>query len=377
MSGKGLAGAVVADTELSLVDGVNGVLIYRGYNILDLGVKASFEETAYLLWNGKLPNSAELDAFKSDMAAMRGMSDLVANILTQFPHDAHPMAVLRTAVSAMGTVDADADNLDADNLRRQAMNLVATLPTIVAAWERIRTGKEPVAPRADLSHAGNFLYMLNDAEPDADAEAAMDAYLVCLADHGFNASTFATRVTFATISDMYSAVTSGVGTLKGDAHGRANQRAMEQFVTAYNAGDVAQWYSDFRAAKGRIMGIGHRVYKVADPRGKILGPLAAKMSANSDEGHWYGVAETIEKMSRQDQYFIDRNLYPNVDYYSSIVLYMIGLPIDQFTCAFAMSRMAGWSAHVIEQAANNRLIRPKAAYVGPTDLEYVAVADRE
>ncbi|MGB1251839.1 MAG: citrate/2-methylcitrate synthase [Candidatus Promineifilaceae bacterium] len=376
MSGKGLAGAVVADTELSLVDGLNGVLIYRGYNILDLGVNASFEETAYLLWNGKLPNSAELDTFKSEMAAMRGMSELVASILTQFPHNAHPMAVLRTAVSAMGTVDPDADNLDPANLQRQAMNLVATLPTIIAAWERIRTGKEPIAPRSDLSHAGNFLYMLTGSEPEAAAEAAMDAYLVCLADHGFNASTFATRVTFATISDMYSAVTSGVGTLKGDAHGRANQRAMEQFETAHNTGDVAQWFADFRADGGRIMGIGHRVYKVADPRGKILGPLAAKMSANSDEGHWYAVAETIETLAGQDAYFVDRSLYPNVDYYSSIVLYMIGLPIDQFTCAFAMSRMAGWSAHVLEQAANNRLIRPKAQYVGPTDLAYVAVEDR-
>ncbi len=377
MSGKGLAGAVVADTNLSLVDGQNGVLIYRGYNILNLGVKASFEETAYLLWNGKLPNSAELKAFNAEMVSLRSMHSEIVDLLKLMPHNAHPMAVLRTAVSIMGTLDPDADTLTTENLTKQAMNLTATVPTIVAAWERIRSGKDPIAPRADLSHAGNFLYMLNGEDPDPAAEAAMDAYLVCLADHGFNASTFASRVTFATISDMYSAVTSGVGTLKGDAHGRANQRAMEQFVAAHEfEGTTEEWFANKLANKERIMGIGHRVYKVADPRGAILGPLAKKMSESSGESQWYDVADTINNLARANDFFIERNLFPNVDYYSSIVLYMIGLPIDQFTPAFAMSRVCGWSAHVLEQFENNRLIRPKAQYVGPTDLDYVSIENR-
>lgn len=374
---KGLAGAVVADTSLSLVDGQNGVLVYRGYNILDLGVKAWFEEVAYLLWNGKLPNQAELDAFKVELAAMREMPAMVADMLRTFPANAHPMAVLRTAVSAMGVDDGEADNLSSENLTKQAMNLTATIPTIVAAWERIRSGKEPIAPRTDLSHAGNFLYMLNGEEPDEDAEAALDAYLVCLADHGFNASTFSCRVTFATISDMYSAITAGIGTLKGNAHGRANQLAMEQFIEAHESGSVEDWYKAKRENGERIMGIGHRVYKVADPRGKILGPLAEKMATSSGTGHWYEVAATIERMTREDDYFVARNLYANVDYYSAIVLMMVGLPTDQFTCAFAMSRVSGWSSHVLEQAADNRLIRPKANYVGALDLAFPAIADRD
>ena len=365
------------DTKLSLVDGQNGVLIYRGYNILDLGVKASFEETAYLLWKGKLPNSAELDAFNKELVALRPMHREIIDLLNITPHSAHPMAVLRTAVSLMGCLDEKADELTVDNMTQQSMNLMATMPTLIAAWERIRSGKEAIAPREDLSHAGNFLYMLNGEDPDPAAEAAMDAYLVCLADHGFNASTYACRVTFSTISDMYSAITSGVGTLKGDAHGRANQNAMEQFVNAYNYdGSIEEWFNNKLANKERIMGIGHRVYKVADPRGKILGPLAEKMSHSSGESQWYEVARDINDLARSNQFFIDRDLYPNVDYYSAIVLYMIGLPIDQFTPAFAMSRIVGWTAQVLEQFENNRLIRPKANYVGEMDLEFVPLADR-
>ncbi len=366
-----------ADTKLSLVDGQNGVLLYRGYNILDLGVRASFEETAYLLWNGKLPNPAELEAFNQELVALRPMHPEIIDLLKITPHEAHPMAVLRTAVSLMGCLDPNADELTVSNLTLQSMNLMSTLGTIVAAWERIRNGKEPIAPREDLTYAGNFLYMLNGEDPEPSAEAALDAYLVCLTDHGFNASTYACRVTFATISDMYSAITSGVGTLKGAAHGRANQLAMEQFVDAYNYdGDTGAWFENKLSNKERIMGIGHRVYKVADPRGQILGPLAAKMSESSNEKQWYEIARDINELARSNQYFIDRDLYPNVDYYSSIVLYMIGLPIDQFTPAFAMSRVVGWTAQVMEQFENNRLIRPKANYVGPVGLEFVPLDER-
>jgi citrate synthase len=373
----GLEGVVVADTRASMVDGLNGILIYHGYNILDLGKKATFEEVAYLLWNGKLPNAEELAVFSAELATYRDMPELVANMLPDFRHNAHPMAVLRTAVSAIGIADVEADNLSQENLTRQAMQLTSVIPTIIAAWERIRNDLDPIAPRTDLSLAGNFLYMLNGNEPDPAAEKALDAYLVCLADHGFNASTFSCRVTFATVSDMYSAITSGIGTLKGNAHGRANQLAMEQFIAAYESGDVDAWYAAKRAHGDRIMGIGHRVYKAIDPRGKILGPLAQSMATSSGAGHWYDVAAHIEELTREDEYFVERKLYANVDYYSAIVLMMVGLPTDQFTCAFAMSRIAGWTAHVLEQAADNRLIRPKANYVGPRDLEFVPLEDRD
>ncbi len=372
---KGLAGAVVADTKLSLVDGENGVLIYRGYDMMDLGPNSTFEEVVYLLWNGRLPNADELHEVKAALAAQRSVPEFVVDMLRRTPTTAHPMAVLRTAVSALGLIDLDADNISQEELRKKAGRLTASMPTIVAAWERIRNGQEPIAPRADLGHAANFLYMLSGNEPDAAAVRAFDAYLVLLTDHGFNASTFAARVTFATISDMYSAITSAVGTLKGDAHGRANQKAMEQFVAAAERG-VDEWYADTRASGQRIMGVGHRVYKVLDPRATILKPMAEEMARSSGAGEWFGVASHIETLTREDAYFVERNLYANVDYYSAIVLYMVGLPMDQFTCAFAISRVAGWTAHVMEQALDNRLIRPKANYIGDLDLEYVPLEAR-
>jgi citrate synthase len=215
--------------------------------------------------------------------------------------------------------------------------------------------------------------MLNGAEPNPDAVQALDAYLVLLADHDFNASTFAARVTTGTLADVYSAVTSAIGTLKGAAHGGANQRAMEQFIDAAQRGDVAAWFREARADGKRIMGIGHRVYKVEDPRAKILRPMAHRLALSSGQGQWYEIAAEIERLARSDPYFIERDLHANVDYYSAVVLYMINLPVDQFTCMFAMSRIAGWTAHILEQLADNRLIRPKAHYVGPMDLPFVPI----
>lgn len=363
-SGNGLAGVTAAESSLSRVDGQHGELIYRGYNILDLGENASFEEVVYLLWNGKLPNKTQLDAFQAAIAAKRNLSSDTIQFMKAIPHDAHPMAVLRTIVSYLGLIDPHADDNSLEQARRKALLLTAVLPTIVAAWEQIRNGNEPIAPKPELSLAANFLYMLTGANPDANAVKALDAFLVLLADHGFNASTFASRVTTGTLADMYSAVTTGIGTLKGAAHGGANQKAMEQFIEASKRGDVTAWFNETRAAGNRIMGIGHRVYKVEDPRAKILRPLAAKMANSNGHGKWFEVASQIENLARADPYFIDRNLYANVDYYSAIVLYMMGLPVDQFTPLFAMSRVAGWTAHILEQLADNRLIRPKAQYVG-------------
>ena len=373
---KGLAGAVVADTELSLVDGAIGQLIYRGYDIKDLGANACFEEVVYLLWHGELPNKSQLDTFRAALVSKRQLPADVLQTLKIFPKGAHPMAVLRTIVSALALIDRDADDISQDSARKKSLLLTAVIPTIVAAWERIRNNMEPIAPRKDLDHAANFLYMLNGEEPSSEAADAVDSYLVLLADHGFNASTFATRVTTGTLADVYSAVVSGLGTLKGPSHGGATQRAMEQFIDAAQRGDVSAWYKEARESGKRIMGIGHRVYKVEDPRAKILRPMAKRLAGASGQSQWFEVAETIERLTRQDDYFVERNLFANVDYYSAVVLYTIGLPSDQFTCLFAMSRIAGWTANIQEQLANNRLIRPRANYVGPQGLDFVPLADR-
>lgn len=373
---KGLAGVVAADTSLSRVQGDKGKLIYRGYSIEDLGEKATFEEVVYLLWNGDLPTKQQLETFKAALVAKRALPADVLRTMQQFPHEAHPMAVLRTIVSGLGLIDPRADDISLDASRKKALLLTAVLPTIVAAWQRIRSNQEPISPRNDLGHAANFLYMLTGEEPEATAVDALDTYLVLLADHGFNASTFAARVTTGTLSDMYSAITSAIGTLKGAAHGGANQKAMEQFMDAAQRGDVQAWFKEARESDKRIMGIGHRVYKTEDPRARILKPLAEKLARSSGQGQWYEIADTIESLARQDDYFIERNLYANVDYYSAVVLYMIELPIDQFTPLFAMSRIAGWSAHVLEQLADNRLIRPKANYVGPEQREFRPLEER-
>lgn len=375
-TGSGLAGVTAADSTLSMVDGVNGRLVYRGYDIMDLGENASFEEVVYLLWNGKLPNQKQLNSFKAALVAKRELPAAIVRTMETIPHGAHPMAVLRTIVSALGLIDPNEEDTSPESSRKKALLLTAIMPTIVATWERIRCNQTPIPARNDLGHAANFLYMVNGEEPNPDAVSALDAYLVMLADHGFNASTFAARVTTGTLADMYSAVTSALGTLKGAAHGGANQKAMEQFIDAAQRGDIDAWFKETREAGNRIMGIGHRVYKVEDPRAKILRPMAARLSQSSGKGQWFDIAAQIESLARADQFFIDRNLYANVDYYSAVVLYMIGIPVDQFTPLFALSRIAGWTAHVQEQLANNRLIRPKAQYVGETDLKFVPIDQR-
>lgn len=374
---KGLAGVIAADTHLSQVDGQKGQLIYRGYDIKDLGTKATFEEVVYLLWNGDLPTPGQLDAFKAALISKRALPSAVLNTMKEFPHEAHPMAVLRTVVSGLGLIDPQADDISLPAARKKALLLTAVMPTIVAAWEHIRNGREPIDPRNDLDYAANFLYMLSGEMPSEEAVSALDTYLVLLADHGFNASTFASRVTTGTLSDVYSAITSALGTLKGPAHGGANQAAMEQFTDAAQRGDVEAWFSEAREEGRRIMGIGHRVYKTEDPRAQILKPLASDLAESSGQSQWFEIARTIESLARQDEFFIERNLYANVDYYSAVVLFMIDLPIDQFTCAFALSRIAGWTAHVLEQLGDNRLIRPKARYVGPEELTFIRLDERE
>lgn len=372
---KGLEGIVIGETRLSKVNGEIGKLTYSGYNIMDLADNALFEEVIYLLWNKKLPNQAEFDAFTAELRANQALNPTLIAMMKSFPKDAHPMAVLRTVVSALGMFDAEAEDNSPESNLRKATKLTAVIGTIIAAWERIRNGEEPIAPDEDLNLAADFLQMLKGTPGTPDEINAINTYLVLLADHGVNASTFTSRVITSTLSDMYSAITGAIGALKGPAHGGANQKAMEQFMDIGSVDNAQAWFDHAMANKVRVMGIGHRVYKAEDPRGTVLRERSRAI-AESGDSKWFDVAYKIEELARANDFFIDRNLYPNVDYYSAIVLRSSGIEVDQFTPLFAMSRVAGWCAHVIEQWADNRLIRPRAEYVGPMDLEWTPIEKR-
>jgi len=375
----GLENVVVAQSSRSSVDGDNGRLIYAGYRIQDLARNATFEEVAYLLWNGELPTGEALDRLDQELRAVREVPPGVLDVIRQLPTDAHPMAALRTAVSALGTLDPDAELAAEDSVarRRVALRLVAQMPTLIASIEHIRRGEALVPPRSDLTHAGNFLYMLSGKEPGPAATRAIDAYLVLLADHGFNASTFSARVTAATMADPYSAVTSAIGTLKGPLHGGANQRVMEMLEQIPDPEAAEGWVLDRLANKERIMGIGHRVYKTIDPRAAILREMSEAQAAEGDSTY-HDIAARIADVVVA--YFEanrpDLRLYPNVDFYSAAVLHAAGVPTDQFTPLFAMSRVAGWTAHLLEQYADNRLIRPRGQYVGPADRDWLPIEER-
>jgi citrate synthase len=373
---KGLAGVVVAQTQLSKVEGDIGKLQYHGYHIKDLAENATFEEVVYLLWHNKLPTQSELDGLLADLAAKRQLPAQLYEVMDLLPKQTHPMSALRTLVSALGTFDPQAEDNSPEVNRRKAAVLTSTIPTMIAAWERKRSGQDVVAPRADLCLAANFLYMLKGTLPSEAEVDAVDTFLVLLADHGMNASTFSARVTTSTLADMYSAVTTAIGTLKGPAHGGANQAAMEQFFEIGSPANVDAWFDDAMETKKRIMGIGHRVYKAEDPRATILRARSKALSETSGDSQWHDIAWNLEQRARSHPYFVERNLYANVDYYSAIVLYQAGIPVDQFTALFAMSRISGWTAHIIEQWADNRLIRPRAEYIGPVDQPWVPLAER-
>jgi len=373
---SGLEGVVVARTKLSDVIGDVGRLIYSGYDIHDLAPHASIEEVAYMLWHGCLPTRPQLDEFVRDLLNRRGLPFQVMELIRSTPQQAHPMAVLRTAVSGLALGDAEADDISHDSNLRKAADLTAKLPTIVAAIDRNRKGLEPLAPRNDLDHAANFLYMLHGREPDELEARAMNLYLVLLADHGFNASTFSARVTASTLADLYSAIASAIGTLKGPAHGGATQAAMEQLFAVGDVEKVEGWFDDARAQGRRLMGMGHREYKAADPRARHLRQMAAELAKQTDP-KWFKIAEKLEQLARQDPYFVERNLYANVDFYSAPMLYALGIDPDLYAAVFAMSRIVGWTAHLLEQYADNRLIRPRAEYTGPMDLHWTPLDQRE
>jgi 2-methylcitrate synthase/citrate synthase II len=374
--GGGLAGVVVADSGVSFVDGTEGILEYRGYDIRDLAANSHFEEVAFLLWNGHLPTTRELEAMKLQGRACRFMPPEVFAALRVLPKNAEPMAVMRTAVSMLAHYDPESEENTPIAHQHKACRLLGQISGVLAAFERIRQGEEPVKPRMDLDHAANFLWMLTGDDPDPLAAKALDQYLLLLAEHELNASTFSARVTASTGSDLHSAITSAIGTLKGPLHGAAVQEAMVQFLEIGAVENVEPWFEQGRAQGRKVMGIGHRVYKVRDPRAAPLMANLEKMVEATGDRQWYEIARTLEHVAIQDPYFRERNLSANVDFYSAPLLYSLGIPVDTFTCMFAMSRIVGWTAHVYEQQANNRLIRPLANFTGDHQRQYVPIGER-
>jgi citrate synthase len=372
---KGLEGVLVAESDLSYIDGDAGQLVYRGYSIEDLAKEASYEEVLYLLWHGELPTASELATFEERMSAERSVDeDVLATVRRLAEADENPMAALRTAVSMLSAHDDDADRpaTDTEATIRKGRRITAKIPTVLAALARIRDGEDPIEPREDLDHATNFLYMLNGEEPDEVLAETFDMALVLHADHGFNASTFSAIVTASTLSDLHSAVTSAIGTLKGPLHGGANQDVMRMLEEVYESDkDPLTWVEDALDEGRRVPGFGHRVYNVKDPRAKILGERSKELGEAAGTPHWYEYSTTIEDYLQEE-----KGLAPNVDFYSASTYYQMGIPIDIYTPIFAMSRVGGWIAHAVEYVEDNRLIRPRARYTGPEDLAFPDVDER-
>ncbi|MFV1985765.1 MAG: citrate/2-methylcitrate synthase [Gemmatimonadota bacterium] len=368
---KGLEGVVASETALSFIDGQEGILSYRGYNIHDLAPNASFLESVFLLWNDRLPTRDELATFEAEIAGQRALDARTLDVLRLLPTDTTPMAALRTAASVEGTTDPDAEDNSAEANLRKAKRLVARFPTMVAAFHRLRGGANPVEPDSSLSHAADFVRMANGEAGTDEAAAALDRTLLLYLDHGFNASTFTCRVIAATLGDMHSAVVGGVGALKGSLHGGANAKAMETLLEIGEVENAEPWLEKAFAEKRKIMGFGHRVYKTEDPRATHLREMSAQLTHQAGLDKYYEISRYLEEEIKAK-----KGINPNVDFYCATVYYSLGLPIDLYTPIFAMGRIGGWSAHVMEQHADNRLIRPRARYVGGMDLPWVPMDDR-
>ena len=368
---EGLEGVVAGTSRICFLDGREGRLLYQGYDIHDLAAHATFEEVAYLLWHGDLPTASQLDALNRELRAARALPEPVLALLQSFPRDALPMDILRTAVSALGVYDPEArDNSQPANLRK-SVRLTAQMATVVAAIDRLRTGKPVPAPDPGLSHAANFLYMLWGKRPDPTSAQAVEIVLILHADHELNASTFAARVTAATLADMHSAITSAIGALKGPLHGGANEQVMRMLLQIGDPATAVPAVAEMLTAKKKIPGFGHRVYRTEDPRATHLRRMSEELGKQHGELKWFQMSRAIEKYMLEQ-----KHIYANVDFYSATVYYTLGIPLDLFTPVFAVSRISGWTAHVLEQLADNRLIRPRAEYVGPRNRVYVPIEKR-
>ena len=368
---KGLEGVVAATTKLSDVRGLDGELIYCGYNINELAGKATYEEVVHLLHRGKLPNSSELAALKVELAAARKLPDGVIELIKQLPNDASPMRAIRTVVSALACYEPPEAQDSLEDQATRAIKLIAQVPVITAYFHLARQGKPLPESDPTLGEAANFLYLVDGEKPSEAKEKTIDMCYILHADHGMNASTFSARVTIATLSGMYSAITSAIGTLKGPLHGGANEGVIKMLQEIGSVEKVDEFVADCIKNKKKIMGIGHRVYKVLDPRAPHLQAMAKKLSGELGETKWLDMSERIREIMVSE-----KNLYPNVDFYSATVYYSLGIPTDLFTPIFAIARTSGWTAHVLEQLADNRLIRPKSLYDGPDDLKYTPVDER-
>ena len=373
VAGKGLEGIVAANSGICWIDGDAGVLSYRGIDIHELAENSTFEETTYLLWNGTLPRRQALGEFSRQLAKAWVLDQRIVDLLRSFPTSATPMEVLRTAVSALSFYDADERDNSHDANVRKAFNLTAQIAMIVAIYDRIRKGLEIVQPDLSLSHAGNFLWMLNGVKPSATATRTLDVALVLHADHELNASTFAARVIAATLSDIHSAVTGAIGALKGPLHGGANEAVMRLLYSIDKAGaDPVDYVRDLLAARQKISGFGHRVYKTEDPRATHLRRMSEQLGKDAGQPKWYEMSRAIELYINAE-----KKLNANVDFYSASTYATLGIDIDLYTPIFAISRISGWAAHVIEQLDDNRLIRPRAEYIGPEyPSPYIAIEER-
>lgn len=374
--GAGLRDVVAAPSSICFIDGEKGVLIYGGYDIHQLAENSTFEEVVFLLWNGRLPKKNELDDLNAELAANRAVPSEIIAMIKAFPKTAVPMDALRTAVSALSFFDPDKGDNSPEARKRQAVRLTGQVATIVAAIDRIRKGQEPLDPKPELSHAANFLYQLNGKEP-SDVEAkAFDIALILHADHEFNASTFAARVTAGTLADIYAATTAAIGALSGPLHGGANEQVMKMLLKIGSLENVDSFVADKFAKGEKIMGIGHAVYQTEDPRATHLRRMSEATGKRQGDTKWFDMSKRIEDIVVAEMDKKGKKIRANVDFYSASTYYMLGIPVDLYTPIFAVSRISGWAAHVLEQLGNNKLIRPRSEYLGEMDLKYVPIEQR-
>lgn len=375
--GPGLDGAIACSTKIGYVNGAKGWLVYRGINCFELAEHSTFEETAYLLLFGKLPTQAELTHFSSRLIQYRKIDPLALEVLKVIPvKTAHPMASLCVAISALGTNDRNAEETTVEAETEIAIRLIAQVATLTAAIARLRQGHDPVPQDSTLSHAANFLYMMTGHKPTPLEEKTMDVALILHADHGMNASTFTAMVTNSSLTDMYSTIAAGMTSLKGPLHGGANEKALRQIEEIGSVDEVERWFERMRAKKAKIMGFGHRVYKAYDPRARIFKPLADLLTREHKEVRpFFEIAQKLEEVL-VERLGEEKKIFPNVDFYSGVIYKAMGIETPLFTPIFAVSRVAGWSARVLEYLADNRIFRPRAVYTGPTRVAYTPVSQR-
>lgn len=372
---RGLEDVIVCESSISDVDGQKGVLTYRGYNIFDLAENLSFEETSYLLLYGKLPTNTELATFKTSLVAARAIPEAVVQTLKTLPRDANPMAAIEVGVAALGCTDTTATTVTVDNEQVIGTKLISQIATIAAAVGRLRQGKDPVVPDARLDHAANFIYMLTGTPPDASTAKIMDIALTLHADHEVPASTFSAMVVASSLTDMYSSITAAIGSLKGPLHGGANEDALRNLTKIGGADNVKACMDDVVATKKKIPGVGHRVYKVIDPRATILRKYASQLADNSPEIQKL-IETAIELEKQATAIYGAKGLWPNVDFYSGIVYHALGIPTEMFTPIFAVARISGWVARLVEFLPQNRIFRPRALYQGKTDQKFIPMGGR-